>query len=363
MNNHKTVAIVFGGRSAEHAVSLQSANNIYHAIDTESFSPLLLGVDQSGQWQYNPDYTEAAVDLPARDYFLEAKPVFITSTQDRAIIICLETHQELASFDVAFPIIHGTTGEDGTLQGFLKFHRIPFVGPDVLGSAIGMDKDVAKRLLHQAGIPVADGIVIHRHEQHHYNFNDIREQFGLPVFVKPANAGSSVGVSKVSTATAFDQALREAFRYDTKILVEAAVIGKEVECAILGNENPKASIIGEIVPTQQFYSYDAKYLSADGAKLTIPAQIDEQTSDALRQMAARAFRVLCCEGMARVDFFLRSDNTFVLNEINTLPGFTKISMYPKLWEKTGLSYAALITALIELALERQERDRMLTTAQ
>jgi D-alanine-D-alanine ligase len=363
MNYQPTVAIVFGGRSAEHAVSLQSANNIYHAIDTAAFRPLLLGVNKAGHWHYNPTYSQGTIDLPGRDYFQEAKPVFITSNQGKPAVICLETYEVLAAFDVVFPIIHGTTGEDGTLQGFLKFHRIPFVGPDVLGSAIGMDKDVAKRLLHHEGIPVADGIVLYRHQQDQYTFSDISAQFGLPVFVKPANAGSSVGVSKVDSAEAYHQALQEAFAYDTKILIEAAVVGKEVECAVLGNENPKASIMGEIIPTKQFYSYEAKYLSTDGAKLHIPAHIDDQTADALRQMAVKAFQVLCCEGMARVDFFLRIDNTFVLNEINTLPGFTKISMYPKLWEQTGLSYADLITELISLAMQRSDRDQQLATNQ
>jgi D-alanine-D-alanine ligase len=363
MHKDLTVAIVFGGRSAEHQVSLQSATNIYHAIDPTSIHPLLLGVDTSGQWQYNPGYTKQELNLARSDYFQGAQAVYITGKNGRAAIMSLQTNEELASFDVAFPIIHGTTGEDGTLQGFLKFHRIPFVGPDVLGSAIGMDKDVAKRLLHHAGIPVADGIVLYRHQQDQYTFSDISAQFGLPVFVKPANAGSSVGVSKVDSAEAYHQALQEAFAYDTKILIEAAVVGKEVECAVLGNENPKASIMGEIIPTKQFYSYEAKYLSTDGAKLHIPAHIDDQTSDALRQMAVKAFQVLCCEGMARVDFFLRIDNTFVLNEINTLPGFTKISMYPKLWEQTGLSYADLITELISLALQRNDRDQQLATNQ
>jgi D-alanine-D-alanine ligase len=258
-------------------------------------------------------------------------------------------------------MIHGTFGEDGTLQGLLKSLNIPFVGPDVLGSAIAMDKDITKRLLRDANIPIADFYTLQKHNLNEYTFEEIENKLKLPLFIKPANAGSSVGVSKVTCKNTFIAALSEAFKFDNKILIEEAINGKEVECAILGNEIIKASVIGEIIPTKDFYSYDAKYLSLNGAKMKIPADIDEVTSRKIKEQAIKAFKTICCEGMARVDFFLREDNTFVLNEINTLPGFTEISMYPKLWEHSGVEYKSLITELINLAVKRNKRDNDLLT--
>ncbi len=353
------IVVIFGGKSAEHEVSLKSASNIFNAIDTHIFEPTLLGMDKNGNWRYHAGYVEQNVDLTKHDYFSGSVEVFISNSGGRTAITDKKTNRILNVFDIAFPIIHGTFGEDGTLQGFLKLTGIPFVGPDVLGSAVGMDKDVTKRLLQDAGIPIADFFVLHQHTPDQYSFDEIVARLGLPLFVKPANAGSSVGVSKVTTKADFDIALSEAFKFDHKILVEEAVVGKEVECAVLGNEIPKASVIGEIIPTRDFYSYQAKYIDADGARMKIPADVDENISGQIRELAVKAFRTICCEGMARVDFFLRHDNTFVINEINTLPGFTEISMYPKLWEQTGISYQDLITELINLSLKRHERDSRL----
>jgi D-alanine-D-alanine ligase len=262
----------------------------------------------------------------------------------------------LASFEVAFPIIHGTFGEDGTLQGILKSLQVAYVGPDVLGSAVGMDKDVAKRLLRDADIPIAAFVTMYRHIPNQFSFDEITQKLGLPIFVKPANAGSSVGVSKVTSEAEFERAVSEAFIYDKKILVEEAVFGKEVECAVLGNEVVKASVLGEIISATNFYSYEEKYLNLDGVQTKIPAEIDQLISDLIRETALKAFQVLCCEGLSRIDFFLREDNTFVLNEINTLPGFTSTSMYPQLWEKTGLPYPSLLTEIITLAEMRHQRD-------
>ncbi len=353
------VAIIFGGKSAEHEVSLKSATNIFNAVNTRIFEPALLGMDKNGNWRYHAGYVEKDIDLTKYDYFLGSVEVFISTSGGRVAVTDKKTNRILNVFDIAFPIIHGTFGEDGTLQGFLKLAGIPFVGPDVLGSAIGMDKDATKRLLRDAGIPVADFFVLYKYAPNQYLFDEIVARLRLPLFVKPANAGSSVGVSKVTGKADFDIALSEAFKFDHKILVEEAIVGKEVECAVLGNEDPKASVIGEIVPTRDFYSYQAKYIDADGARMKIPAEIDENVSGQIRELAVKAFRTICCEGMARVDFFLRPDNTFVINEINTLPGFTEISMYPKLWEQTGISYQDLITELINLALKRYERDSKL----
>lgn len=357
-----TVAIIFGGRSAEHEISLRSATNIFNAVDQEKFDPLLLGVDKNGNWCYNAGYTQQAVDLTARDYFAGATTIYLDGEDGKAGIVDRESNKTIAVFEAAFPIIHGTFGEDGTLQAILKAIDIPFAGPDVLGSAVGMDKDVAKRLLRDAGIAIADFYTLKQHKPEEFSYNEIVARLGLPLFVKPANAGSSVGVSKVTNEEEYHAAIAEAFRFDRKILVEEAIVGKEVECAILGNEeNLRASVIGEIVPTKDFYSYDAKYISTDGAKMKIPAEIEDAVADKLRHTAMKIFETLCCEGMARVDFFLRADNTFVLNEINTLPGFTSISMYPKLWEATGISYTDLITRLIQLGIDRIRRNEALTT--
>lgn len=357
----KKIAVVFGGKSAEHEISLNSASNIFNAIDLLQFDAILLGVDPQGHWHYNSDYPTSKVNLPQNDYFAQAQPVWLDNQEGRALIISKSKMEILESFDVAFSILHGTNGEDGVMQGFFRSLNIPFVGPDVLGSAVCMDKDVTKRLLRDFHIPLAKSITLLRHEPRTITYSETVEMLGLPLFVKPANAGSSVGVSKVTDEAGFENALAEAFKFDHKILIEEAVIGKEVECAVLGNEHPRASVLGEIIPVKDFYSYEAKYQDADGAKMKIPADMDAAVSDQIRQTAVRAFQIACCEGLARVDFFLRPDNTFVLNEINTLPGFTEISMYPKMWEATGLPYSELISQLVQLALARHERDNALKT--
>lgn len=355
------VAVIFGGKSAEHEVSLKSATNIFNAVDRTKFIPLLIGVGKDGIWYYNQNYVTDHVNLAECDYFAGATAVYLLQKSGKVQAVSQETNEVLVCPDVVFPIIHGTYGEDGTLQGLLKAMDIPFVGPDVLGSAIAMDKDVAKRLLRDAGIPIAKFYTIYKYNPFEYSFGEVVASLGLPLFVKPANAGSSVGVSKVMDENEFKTALLTAFQYDNKVLVEEAVVGKEVECAVLGNEQVQASVVGEIVPTQDFYSYDAKYINVDGAKLRIPAEIDETVAEEIRQYAIKAFKTTCCEGMARVDFFLTKDNRFVLNELNTLPGFTEISMYPKLWEASGTSYKDLITELIALSVVRNNRNSELLT--
>ena len=356
-----TVAVIFGGNSAEHEVSLKSATNIYNAIDTATFAPLLLGVDREGNWRYNPTFKDKDINLTVDDYFSGASFAYLKKGNEKVEIIDLDSNQILGSFQVAFPIIHGTFGEDGTLQGILKSLNVAYVGPDVLGSAVGMDKEVAKRLLRDADIPIAAFFTLYRHIPNQFSFDEIAQKLGLPIFVKPANAGSSVGVSKVGNQEEYDRAVSQAFIYDKKILVEEAVFGKEVECAVLGNEEVKASVLGEIISGTNFYSYEEKYTNLDGVQTKIPADIDKNISGIIRETAVKAFKVLCCEGLSRIDFFLRADNTFVLNEINTLPGFTATSMYPKLWENTGLCYADLLTELIGLAVARQQRDLAIVT--
>lgn len=318
-------------------------------------------MDKSGKWFYNNQYASDNVNLVDNDYFARATPIYLFATGNSINVMDQKGNKVLTDFDIAFPIIHGTFGEDGTLQGILKSLNIPFVGPDVLGSSIAMDKDVTKRLLKAADIPVANSYTLYKHTPDKYSFQEIVSDLGLPVFVKPANAGSSVGVSKASNETEYHAALATAFRFDNKILVEEAVIGKELECGVLGNEEPQASVVGEIVATETFYSYDAKYIHADGAILQVPARIEAHISDEIRQLAVKACKAICCEGMARVDFLLSTENKLVLNEINTLPGFTEISMYPKMWEATGIPEKELITKLINCALQRHDRNSGLST--
>lgn len=355
------VAIIFGGKSAEHEVSMKSASNVFNSTDREKFTPILLGVDKSGKWFYNDKYATDHVNLASNDYFAQAVHVYLSATENSVNVISKNENCILTSFDVAFPIIHGTFGEDGTLQGILKSLNIPFVGPDVLGSSIAMDKDVTKRLLKAAGIPVANSYTLYKHLPDEYSFQEIVSRLGLPVFIKPANAGSSVGVNKANNEVEYQMALATAFRFDNKVLVEEAIIGKELECGVLGNEHSQASVVGEIVATEAFYSYEAKYIHSDGAVLQVPARIDTHVSDRIRDLAVKACKTICCEGMSRVDFLLSTENKLVLNEINTLPGFTEISMYPKVWEATGITEKDLITELIFLAIQRYERNATLLT--
>src|SRR5262245_26807045 len=356
------VGILFGGRSAEHEVSLQSAKKIIDAIDTNKYEVVLIGIGKKGQWHLNK---ESRFLLPVTESGL---PELAESGENLALVpgkqdeqlVALSGEQRLGSLDVIFPVLHGPFGEDGTVQGLLKLANIAFVGAGVLGSAVGMDKDVMKRLLRDAGIPIARFITVDRYSKE-ISFEDARGELGLPLFVKPANLGSSVGIHKVKERAAFERAVRDAFNYDNKILIEECINGREIECSVLGNENPIASVPGEILPRHEFYSYEAKYLDENGAALEIPAKLPPETSERICQLAIKTFTVLCCEGMARVDFFLNNDREIIVNEINTIPGFTQISMYPKLWEATGISYTELIDKLVQFAIERFEAEKRLRT--
>jgi len=345
------VGVIFGGRSSEHEVSLLSARSVIDAIDKKKYDVALIGIGKDGRW----------LGTDARSYLLNA-------SDPKRIAINVAASKELAlrpgsggvgPVDVVFPLIHGTYGEDGSIQGLLRMLDVPFVGPDVLGSAVGMDKDVAKRLLRDAGIPVADFLTYGRGEP--VNVKQVWKRLGRPVFVKPANQGSSVGVSKAADDAELRAAVKEAFRYDDKILVEEAVPGREIEVAVLGDVRPEASIAGEIIPHHEFYSYEAKYLDENGAGLAIPAKMPAASMRKVRGLAVATFKALALEGMARVDFFMRKDGAFVVNEVNTIPGFTKISMYPKLWAASGLPYPKLIDRLIALALSRHARRTRLST--
>jgi len=346
------IALVFGGKSPEHEVSLDSATTIYHAVKESEFEIILLGNNKNGDWCYDADYLKDSIDLQVRDYFLKSRKVYLQRAEEGGLIMDSETHQILERFTLVFPIIHGAYGEDGTLQGYLRFLGIPFIGSDVLGSSICMDKEITKRVLRDHGIPIAKFITLSHINRNRMSFGDVVKILGNPIFCKPCNAGSSIGVSKVSHEDDFQAALALAFQYDKKVLLEEAVIGKEIECGIIGNENPLASALGEITPISDFYSYEVKYFTTSNAIMKIPAEIPKYISERIRRCATQAYQATCCEGFARVDFFLKADGRFVVNEINTLPGFTAHSMYPKLFEYSGLSLTHLITEILALALKK-----------
>ncbi|WP_192033493.1 D-alanine--D-alanine ligase [Pantoea agglomerans] len=358
------VGIVFGGKSAEHEVSLQSAKNILEAIDKTRFDVVLLGIDKQGHWRLN-DASNFLLNaenpaLIALNHAAEDVALVPGTTQQQ--IITRHNAHPLSQIDVIFPIVHGTLGEDGSLQGLLRMASLPFVGSDVLGSAVSMDKDFTKRLLRDAGLNVAPWVSVTQAQRAHLDASAVIARFGLPLFIKPANQGSSVGVSKVDSIEEFDAALALAFSFDRKVLIEQGIKGREIECAVLGNDAPEASPCGEVVVHDAFYSYDTKYISESGAQTVVPAAISPETSDAIREVAIKAFNALECFGMARVDVFLTADGEIIVNEVNTLPGFTNISMYPKLWQAAGLSYQDLISRLIDLAIERHQQASTLKSS-
>jgi D-alanine-D-alanine ligase len=350
MNAKIKVGVIFGGRSAEHEVSIRSAKNIIEALDKEKYEPILIGIDKSGRWFLN-----GSLDLIGKQS--SEKVTLIPQGGGEMVGVNSQVERKL---DVVFPVLHGPFGEDGTIQGLLKLANIPFVGAGVLGSAIGMDKDVMKRLLRDAGIPVAKFIACKKFEVPEYS--QVVEQLGQMVFVKPANLGSSIGVSKVKSKEDFDKAVKNAFLYDKKILIEETVNGREVECSILGNDEPVASVPGEIIPKHEFYTYESKYIDENGARLEIPAKLPNDIIEKVKQTSIQTFKVLECEGFARVDCFVTEVGEVLVNEINTIPGFTSISMYPKLWEASGISYSELVDKLIQLAIERFKIEQNLKTS-
>jgi D-alanine-D-alanine ligase len=360
------VGILFGGKSAEHEVSLQSAKNVYDALDRSKFDPVLIGIDKYGNWFLNNDSHSVNLNPSSEPVAIVPESLGSLLTYDSLSHAVTPHHplftspygESLPKLDVIFPILHGPYGEDGTVQGLLKLAGVPFVGSGVLGSAVGMDKDVMKRLFRDAGIPIGKFLVFKSHEPRP-SFAEVAAVLGSPVFVKPANMGSSVGISKVHDEAGFSAAVEEAFCYDVKIVIEEFITGHEIECAVLGDENPVASVPGEVIPTHEFYSYEAKYLDTHGATLVIPAKLDGEIQQRIRELAVKAFQTLCCEGLSRIDFLLREDGEPLINEINTMPGFTKISMYPKLWEASGIGYTELISRLIELAIKRFEKEKTL----
>jgi D-alanine-D-alanine ligase len=360
----KKIGILFGGCSAEHEVSLQSAKNVFDAIDRNKYEPVLIGISKSGKWMIEDSSGRTEFLLNSNDpqkicLNPDGIPAVLLPASGGTFVHLDDTSKE-TSVDVIFPILHGPLGEDGSVQGLLKLADVPFVGVSVLGSAVGMDKEVMKRLLISEGIPVAKYITIYAKDEIP-DFGAVVKTLGLPHFIKPANMGSSIGINKVHNEAEYKQFVQAAFQYDTKIIIEEFIKGRELECAVLGNENPVVSPPGEIKPSHEFYSYDAKYIDSNGAEFVIPAGLSDEKKKEIQMLAIKTFKTLYAEGLSRIDFFMRDDGLVFVNEINTMPGFTKISMYPKLWEEQGLDYGALIDRLIETALERYERDHKLKT--
>ena len=348
-----SVCVLFGGVSPEHEVSLRSAESVLNHIDHSKYNVFPVGITKDGDWIY---YT-------GKDYSLLPTGAWKNHPDNRRAAISPLRGQGLLCFegdcvvreriDVVFPVLHGENGEDGTIQGLLQLAGIPYVGPHVAASAVAMDKTLTKLVADQAGIPQADWLLVRREEMEcrmESILDQLEEKFAYPMFVKPAGTGSSVGVSKAADRQALEQGLRAAAVYDQKVLVEEFIRGKEIEVAVLGNKNPVASVCGEIDSGAEFYDYDAKYIT-DTSTAYIPARIPEDLQNRIREAAVRVFRAVGCQGLSRVDFFATEDDRLVFNEINTIPGFTSISMYPKLFEASGMPYSRLIDELLKLALE------------
>lgn len=347
------LAVLFGGRSAEHEVSAISAKNVITALDKKKYNLVLIGISKSGKWflQENSQTKKEQLKI------VESKNQVAFISGDYGKLTVLSKPNKVIKIDAVFPVLHGPFGEDGTVQGLLKLANVPFVGPGVLGSAVGMDKDVMKRLLMDADLPIGDFLVFKDFEK--ISYENVLKKIGSPFFVKPANLGSSVGISKVKNKKDFKKAIKEAFKYDRKIIIEENIKGREIECAVLGNDKPMASIPGEVIASHEFYSYEAKYLDEKGATLEIPAKLNKNTKNKIQKLAVETFKALSCEGLGRVDFFLKNNGEITVNEINTIPGFTSISMYPKLWEASGIKYTDLIDKLIQLAIERFKKESKL----
>jgi D-alanine-D-alanine ligase len=375
------VAVLFGGRSGEHEISLRSAASVIRNLDRSRFEVVPVAIDKEGRWHLvaasvaERQAQGSALSIPAPGSS-DARPVVLppdpSRGQGKAVFLDVRTGEVAATAEVIFPVLHGPLCEDGTLQGLLELAEVAFVGCGVLASSAGMDKEVSKRLARDVGLPIVPFVTIRSDRWKRSSESDrnrererIARELGYPVFVKPANMGSSVGVHKVKDAAALDAALADAFRYDSKILVEKGIAAREIELAVLEHrtpgEAPRVSVAGEVTPTHEFYSYEAKYLDDNVAALLIPARISDEQLKQAQKIAREVFEALECEGMARVDLFLdKNSGQFYFNEVNTIPGFTSISMYPKMWEASGISYSPLLSELVDLALERQCRKKSLS---
>ena len=357
------VGIVYGGRSPEHNISLLSAYNVVKNIDRSLFEPVLLPIDKSGIWHHGGDDMNISNPTDAQLVSLPeyTADIYLSQNAGERSVIDKNTGKVITKIDVLYPVLHGAYGEDGSIQGLAKVASLPCVGCGILGSSAGMDKDVTKRLLRDAGIGVANFVTLRKGYNDHLTYADVSKKLGPELFIKPANLGSSVGISFVNNEADFIKAVSEGFEYDPKVIVEEKITGREIECAVLGNENPQPSTIGEILPKTEWYTFENKYIDDDGAGLAIPADIGDEKTTLAKQIAIDTYVNLECSGLTRVDMFLKEDGSIIVNEVNTLPGFTKISMFPKLWAASGIEYQDLITKLIYLAMDRFEGEERLRT--
>ncbi|MBL6446789.1 D-alanine--D-alanine ligase [Fulvivirga sp. 29W222] len=352
MDKKLTVAILFGGKSVEHQISINSAKNVFEFIDKEKYTPVLIGISPKGEWFLKEEVNG--------NFDIKDSLKLILNTEKGGF------HNnysgETITPDLVFPVLHGTDGEDGSIQGLLKVINIPFVGTGVLGSAVSMSKLYSKRLLQAAGIPISKYVFFDIHEREKISFQQLKDELGLPFMAKAANLGSSVGVHKVKSEEDFDHAVADVFNFDGTIIFEQFVKGRELECAVIGNEQPQASLPGEIVVSKDydFYTYEAKYLDPEAAKLEIPAVVDEKSSKTIQELSVKSYQALKCEDFARVDLFLKENGDIIINEINTIPGFTNSSMFPMMWKERGISFTDLITKLVEMALKRFERNQYIS---
>ena len=352
MSNKLSVAIIYGGKSVEHQISINSAKNIFEYIDRDKYDPIAIGISPKGDW-----YLKEGIDNQ-----FEGQPqlALVLSTSNKGFKNL--SNNELIKPDVIFPVLHGTDGEDGSIQGLLKSMEIPFVGTGVLGSAISMSKLYTKRLLEAAGIPVSKYLTYDYPQKSDIKFEYVASKLGLPFMAKAANLGSSVGVVKVKSKDDFGKALDEAFKFDNTILFEQFITGRELECSVMGNDTPEASNPAEIVVSKnyEFYTYEAKYLDPNAVELHVPAKVDASTVSTIRELSIKAYKALSCDDFARVDLFLTDNGKILINEINTIPGFTNSSMFPMMWQERGISFTDLISKLINIALKREGAAHRIT---
>ncbi|MBA2876350.1 D-alanine--D-alanine ligase [Thermaerobacillus caldiproteolyticus] len=362
------LGILYGGKSPEHKVSLQTAMAVMNAIDKNKFDVIPIYITTEGQWVKGEKLTGEVKDVKQLQLKAEEKailPVALNQTpvvKEAAAVVEGTKQQEETVIDVIFPLLHGPNGEDGTVQGLLELLNIPYVGNGVLASAVGMDKVVMKNLFAQAGLRQAKYVSFTKSEwkeNEEAAYGKVEQELGYPCFVKPANAGSSVGITKCKKREDVKEAFAEAFKYDRKVIIEEAIVGREIEIGVLGNDKPICSVVGEIVPKKEFYDYQAKYEDGD-TELIIPANVTEEQYETIKQMAITAFKALDLSGLVRADFFLTEDGVAYINEINTMPGFTPFSMFPLLWKHSGVSYPELIERLVQLAIERHEEKQTIT---
>lgn len=352
MDKKLQITVFCGGQSTEHAISLLSAHNVVNALDRKKYSISIIYITESGKW-YRFAGIDLPINIPLKEWLSQRAGERVTPYMGEVGTPWISASGQCYQADVVFPVLHGTNGEDGTIQGLFDLLGVPYVSCGALSSSICMDKSIAKTLLHAAGLPVVPWVTVTKNQS--VNYHELVKQFGALLFVKAGALGSSVGVYKAHNETEFYAALKDAFKHDEHVLVEQCMVGRELECAVLGNENPEATLPGEIVlKGHEYYSYEAKYCDSDGVDTVITADLPQTTAQAIQSLAIKAFQTLRCSGMARVDFFLTKDGKIFINELNTIPGFTNISMYPKMWEASGVDYSTLLDRLIHLGLKRHQ---------